>query len=137
MFCLNKVFICGNLGEDPLLRYTQAGVPVCTLRVATTDAFVDESGEPGVCTQWHSVVVVGEGAKRCATTLYKGALVTLEGRLKTRTYTGKDEVVRERTEVVCAWVALPNGVRGRKKERAGREVPDDVRAFMTGLMATG
>ena len=45
MASVNKVMILGNLGRDPELRHTQAGKAVATLRVATNEAWTDQSGE--------------------------------------------------------------------------------------------
>jgi single-strand DNA-binding protein len=33
---INKVILVGNLGQDPELKYTQAGTAVATLSVATS-----------------------------------------------------------------------------------------------------
>ena len=39
MASVNKVFIMGNLGQDPELRYTQSQTAVVTLNIATTEAW--------------------------------------------------------------------------------------------------
>ena len=39
MASINRVFIMGNLGQDPELRYTQNQVPVVTLNIATTESW--------------------------------------------------------------------------------------------------
>ena len=36
---LNKVMVIGNLGQDPEIRYTPAGMPVVNLSVATDEAY--------------------------------------------------------------------------------------------------
>ena len=41
---LNKTMLIGNLGQDPELRYTQSGIAVATLSVATTSKRKDKEG---------------------------------------------------------------------------------------------
>ena len=42
---VNKVILIGNLGADPEIRYTTSGTAVATLRLATTESWMDKSGE--------------------------------------------------------------------------------------------
>ena len=44
MASFNKVILIGHLGQDPELRYTGSGTPVCTLRMATNDSYKDNEG---------------------------------------------------------------------------------------------
>ena len=81
---LNKVMIIGRLGADPELRYTQAGQPVCYLRVATDESYTDKDGNRVEHTEWHSVVAFQRPAENCNQYLRKGSLVYVEGKLATR-----------------------------------------------------
>ena len=45
MASVNKAIVLGNLGKDPELRQTANGKAVTTLRVATNESWVDQSGE--------------------------------------------------------------------------------------------
>ena len=38
---LNKAQLIGNLGKDPELKYTSAGVAVATFSIATSDSWKD------------------------------------------------------------------------------------------------
>ena len=40
---LNRTTIIGYLGQDPQLRFTPQGSPVCTLSVATDESYTDKS----------------------------------------------------------------------------------------------
>ena len=97
---VNRVFLIGNLGKDPEVRYTQSGQAVASLAVATTDSWTDKQGQRQDRTEWHRVVAWGKTAELCGEHLSKGRQVYLEGKLQTRQYQDKDGVTRYTTEVV-------------------------------------
>ncbi len=115
---VNKVILVGNLGQDPELRYTSSGQPVCTMRIATKETWVGRDGQKGERTEWHSVVVWGKQGENCAHYLRKGRQVYVEGRLQTRSWEGQDGNKRYRTEVVANNVVFLQG-----GARSGPEVP--------------
>ena len=43
---VNKVILLGNLGNDPDIKYTQGGMAICTLSLATTSVRKDKDGQP-------------------------------------------------------------------------------------------
>ena len=54
---INKVILVGNLGNDPEIRYTQAGAAIATISVATSETWKDkQTGQPQERTEWHRVV---------------------------------------------------------------------------------
>ncbi len=95
---MNRVILLGNLGADPELRYTTAGVAVLNVRLATNESYVDRNKEPQERTEWHTVVVWGNRAEGLSRVLTKGAGVLIEGTLRTSSYE-KDGQKRYRTEV--------------------------------------
>ena len=95
---VNKVVLVGNLGRDPELLHTQSGQPVARLSVATTAVWTKD-GERQRRTEWHRVVVWGAAAERLTAQLRKGVLVYVEGRLRTRSFTGADNTEQVRTEI--------------------------------------
>lgn len=96
---LNKVMIIGRLGADPELRYTQAGQPICSLRVATDESYTDKDGNRVERTEWHSVVTFGKTADHCNQYLHKGSLVYVEGKLATRKWKDQKGQDRYTTEI--------------------------------------
>ena len=106
---VNKVILIGNLGQDPELRYTPSGQPVCSMRIATRETWVGRDGQRGERTEWHTVVVWGKQGENCAHYLSKGRQVYVEGRLQTRSWEGRDGVKRYRTEVVANQVVFLQG----------------------------
>jgi single-strand DNA-binding protein len=95
---MNKVILLGNLGADPELRYTQAGMAVLNLRLATNESYVDRNKEFQERTEWHTVVVWGSRGEALAKLLAKGSGLCVEGSLRTSSWE-KDGVRRYKTEV--------------------------------------
>jgi single-strand DNA-binding protein len=100
---LNKVMILGNLGQDPEIRYTPAGMPIVNFSVATDEAYVDKDGKRQERTEWHRVVVIGKIALTCHEYLKRGRQVFVEGRLRTREWESNGATGR-RTEIVASRV---------------------------------
>ncbi len=96
---INKVILIGNLGQDPELRYTGSGTPVCNLRLATTDVYKDREGQLVEKTEWHSVVFWSRLAEVCGQYLRKGSKIYVEGSLQTRSWEDRDGNTRYKTEV--------------------------------------
>ena len=110
---MNRVILIGNLGANPELRYTAAGTAVLSMRLATTESYVDRNTEPQERTEWHTVVVWGNRAREALSKiLAKGACVAIEGSLRTSSYE-KDGIKRYKTEVhvreVCILGKRPPG----------------------------
>lgn len=97
---LNKVTLIGNLTRDPELRYTPSGTAVCSFGLATNRSWTTDSGERQESVEFHRIVAWQKLAEICAQILSKGRKVYVEGRLKTRRWTGQDEVERQTTEIV-------------------------------------
>lgn len=99
---LNHVILIGRLGRDPELRTTQSGQPIATFTVATNRGWTDRDGNRQEETEWNQIVCWGRQAEIAGQYLTRGQLVSVEGRLKTRSWddqqTGQK---RYRTEIIC------------------------------------
>lgn len=112
---VNKALILGNLGQDPELRYTQSGTPVCTLSVATTEVRNDREGNRQENTEWHRIIVWSKSAENCAKYLTKGSKVFVEGRIQTSSWEDKQTgQKRYTTEIVASSVQFI-GARGEQR----------------------
>lgn len=98
---MNKAVIIGRVGKEPQMRYTPNGVPISLFSLATNEVFKNKEGEKVEQTDWHRVVAWRKLAEICGQYLTKGSLVSIEGQLKTRSYTDGDGVKRFVTEVVA------------------------------------
>lgn len=96
---LNKVMIIGRLGRDPELRYSQSGMPIASLNVATDESYNDKDGNKVDRTEWHRVSVFQKAAENCANFLAKGSLVYVEGSLQTRKWQDQQGQDRYTTEI--------------------------------------
>ena len=96
---VNKVILVGNLGKDPEIKYTPAGVAVATFSLATTDPFKDKDGNKA--TQWHNVIAWRQLAEICGNYLHKGKQVYIEGRIQYRSYNDRDGNKKYITEIVA------------------------------------
>jgi single-strand DNA-binding protein len=115
---MNRVILLGNVGADPELRYTTAGVAVLNVRLATNESYVDRNKEPQERTEWHTVVVWGNRAEGLSRVLAKGSGVLIEGTLRTSSYE-KDGQKRYRTEVHARDVFFT----GKRGALAGSDAP--------------
>lgn len=98
---LNKVQLIGRLTRDPEIRTTPSGQTVATVGLATNRTWKDKMGQKQEKTEFHNIVVWGRIAEIVGQYLTKGQEAYFEGRLETRSYTGKDGVERRVTEVVA------------------------------------
>jgi single-strand DNA-binding protein len=103
---VNKVILIGNLGADPEIKSFQNGGKIANLRIATSEQWKDRmSGERKERTEWHSVVINGDGLVGVVERfLKKGSKVYIEGNLRTRKWQDRDGNDRYTTEVVVAGV---------------------------------
>ena len=93
MYPLNKVFLLGRLGADPIRRETKKGMAVVHFPLATSRWVKKENQESGGVeeTEWHSIVAWGKLAENCFLCLEKGSPVFLEGQIKKRSYELENE----------------------------------------------
>jgi single-strand DNA-binding protein len=103
---LNKVFLLGNLGADPELRYTQGGQAVCNIRLATTESYLDKDNVRKERTDWHSVVVWAKRGEALSKILAKGSTILVEGGIRTSSFEDKEGNKRYKTEIVATDVKL-------------------------------
>ncbi|MDE1970196.1 MAG: single-stranded DNA-binding protein [Patescibacteria group bacterium] len=98
---LNKVILIGRLTNDPDLRTTPSGQSVTTVSVATNRVWFDQNKQKKEDTEFHSVVVWGRQAETVHQFLKKGALIYVEGRLRTRSWNDTTGNKRKVTEIVA------------------------------------
>jgi single-strand DNA-binding protein len=99
---INKAIIVGNLGRDPEISYTPAGLAIAKFSIATSDEWKDKAtGEKKEKTEWHRIVAFGRLAEICGEYLSKGRQVYIEGRIQTSSWE-KDGITRYSTEIIAA-----------------------------------
>ena len=110
---VNKVILVGNLGNDPDVKYTQGGMAITTLSVATTSVRKDRDGNQQEKTEWHRVKLFGKLGEIAGEYLKKGRQDYLEGRLEYGSYE-KDGVKHYTTDIVADEMQMLGGGDGQR-----------------------
>lgn len=95
---INKVTLLGRLTAEPMMGETQEGKVIASFTVATNYKQKREENEPKVYTEFHDIVCWDKVAQKVAQFLSKGALVYIEGRVKTNRWKdidGKEKIKKE------------------------------------------
>ena len=122
---VNKVILVGNLGNDPEVKYTQGGMAITTLSVATTSSRKGANDERVEKTEWHRVKMFGKLGEIAGEYLKKGGQVYIEGRIEYGSYE-KDGVKHYTTDILCDDMQMLGGVgegRGEPRSDAGPRAP--------------
>lgn len=98
---INKVILLGNVGAEPEFRALDGGKKVARIRVATTERYTDQQGNKQEQTEWHSVTLWGGLADVVDKYVHKGSQVYIEGKIRTREWTDKDNQKRYTTEIMA------------------------------------
>lgn len=97
---VNKVILVGNLGNDPETKYTQGGMAVTSISLATSSVRKDKDGNAQERTEWHRVKFFGKLAEIAGEFLKKGSQVYVEGSIRYDKYTGQDGVEKYFTDII-------------------------------------
>ncbi|MDR3130137.1 MAG: single-stranded DNA-binding protein [Treponema sp.] len=86
---LVKIIIEGNLVQEPGLRFSPGGKPLCTLRLASNSFYRQDTGfEKNV--RFFDVEAQAELAEYCLNEGRKGRGIRVKGRLKEARWKGRD-----------------------------------------------
>ena len=106
---INKVILVGNLGNDPETKYTQGGMAVTKVSLATTSVRKDREGNTQERTEWHRVTFFGKLGEIAGEYLRKGSQVYVEGSIRYDKYTGQDGVERYSTDIIADEMQMLGG----------------------------
>ncbi len=110
---VNMAILIGRVATDPELRSTKTGDGVLNFRMATNKAWKDKSGQQKEKTEYHSIVVWGNGANGLSKFLKKGMSVYVEGEINTREHE-KDGVKKYYTEIKANVTQVLSDKRGEQ-----------------------
>ena len=121
---MNKVFLKGNVGQDPRITDFENGGKVAQFTLATTErGFTTRDGKqiPDV-TDWHNIVVKQTGlAGVCQQYVKKGTPLLIVGKIRTREYQDNAGQTRYVTEIIVDEMEL---LGGKIPEQAPAPAPD-------------
>ena len=123
MSSVNKVFLLGHVGQDPVVKYTQTGLAVASLSIATSKKWKDKDGEKQEKTEWHKVVFWRKLAEIVGQYVRKGSQIHIEGSLQTRKWQDSEGVDRYSTEVVADGMLMLGG--SSKTSKVEKEDPEE------------
>ncbi|MEN5115887.1 single-stranded DNA-binding protein [Luteimonas sp. TWI662] len=106
---VNRVTLVGNLGDDPSTKYTQGGMAITRVSLATTSVRKDRDGNQQERTEWHRVVFFGKLGEIAGEYLRKGSQVYIEGSLRYEKYTGQDGVEKYSTDIIANELQMLGG----------------------------
>ena len=103
---VNKAIIVGRVTADPQLRQTPGGQSVASFSIATNRVWTGKTGGKQEEVEFHNIVAWGRTAEIASQFLMKGSLACIEGRLRTRSWTDKQNQTRKTTEIICERLQL-------------------------------
>jgi single-strand DNA-binding protein len=106
---INKVILVGNLGNDPETKYTQGGMAVTKVSLATTSVRKDRDGNTQERTEWHRVTFFGKLGEIAGEYLRKGSQVYVEGSIRYDKYTDKEGIERYTTDIIADEMQMLGG----------------------------
>ena len=130
---VNKVILVGNLGNDPETKYTQGGMAVTRVSLATSSVRKDKEGNAVESTQWHRVVFFGKLGEIAGEYLKKGSQVYVEGSIKYDKFTGQDGVEKYTTDINADELQMLGGKQdGGSERQASRPSRSEPRSANAG-----
>lgn len=127
---MNKILLVGRLVADPEMSKTTKDKSLLRISLAVKRRYKNKGGEKD--TDFISLVFWEKLAEHCVSYAKKGALVSVEGEIRTRTYVDKQEQKRYVTEVLVkafnllesrATVAMRRGEVGDSLDLKEDELP--------------
>jgi len=105
-----QIILIGNLGNDPELRHTASGLPVCSFRLAVNKQWVTQDGEKREKTTWFRVSAWQKQAELVSHYLSKGRQVMVIGEIEeANAYTNKAGEAAATIEVTARLVKFLGG----------------------------
>lgn len=97
---VNKVILIGNVGQDPEVKDTQAGM-IAHCSLATSEKYKDKlgSGTTHTKTEWHRLTFYKPLSDVVNQYVHKGDTIYVEGKLSYSEYTDKDGNKKQSTEI--------------------------------------
>ncbi len=121
----NKVQLIGRLGQDPEIRTLESGKKVAHFNIATNESYRNSEGTKIDETTWHSIVAWNSLAELVSRYLSKGKEVCIEGRINYRTYSDKNGMQKNVTEIVATDLVML-GQTGKARELTGDDHGEEL-----------
>jgi len=115
---MNKVFLSGNLTQDPEVRYSQSGTAFAKTGIAVRRQFSKNSDGQNA-TDFFNLTVFGKQAEFCGRYFRKGSRVLVEGRIQNDNYEDKNGVKQYRIVIIVDNIEFADSKRAGSGESSG------------------
>lgn len=121
---INKVILLGNCGKQPEVRESN-GSKFATFSLATSEkGYTTKDGRQiPDRTEWHNIVANGRVVEVIERYVAQGTKLYIEGKLRTRKYTDRNNVERYTTEVMLDVLELLGGKPQQEPAAAPSQAP--------------
>jgi single-strand DNA-binding protein len=120
---LNKVFLMGNVGNDPELKEV-GSTHLLKMRMVTPETRMRD-GEKIETKTWHTVVLWGKRAQGLAPHIRKGSGLFIEGKIVSRSYEDRNGDKKYSFEIEAYKVLFTGSGGGSDRNRNNRRRDDD------------
>lgn len=103
----NHVQMTGHLGANPVMKILDSGQWMARFSIAVKETRKTKNGENILDVKWHAVVATGPLAAIAERLLHRGSEVTIGGQLFYRTFTNREGIKRDITEIIAAELYVP------------------------------
>lgn len=102
MASFNQATVVGFVGDEPRIIQTQSNTAMASFAIATTERGYQRQDGSQVedRTEWHNIVFFGKPAEIIGRYVHKGSSLFVQGKMRTRSYEGKDGIKRYVTEII-------------------------------------
>lgn len=114
----NSVVLIGRLTKDPEVKQTSGGKAVLNMTLAVDRDY--SANDKQQSADFIPVIVWGNKATACGNFLHKGSLVSVGGKLQTRTYNDKDGKKIFAMEVIAASVDFLESKKSDQNQQKGQ-----------------
>lgn len=120
---INKVFLIGNVGADPVIRCFENGNNVAKFRLVTTERFTGKDGQRKEINEWHNVEAWGQPAAIIDQYVRKGDKLYVEGQIHYEEYTDKAGATKYQTVIRLREVKMLTSKPSKPNEPTASEEP--------------
>lgn len=120
---MNKLILCGRVGQDPTVKKFDNGGQVVQFTLATSSRWKDKQGEKQERTEWHNIVISGKLSEVAEKYVKKGSHLLLEGEVRYRSY-DKEGTKVYITEIFANSMEMLGGKKHEKLPQESVDLPE-------------
>lgn len=123
---MNKIFLIGNVGQDPEIKTFENGGKMAKFSIATTERWLDKTGQKAERTTWHFIQVTKPGlVKVVEQWVKKGMKMAIEGCQHSRDWTDERGTTRRMYFVTVETMEMLSRAKSSDQNTSTDEFPPD------------